>query len=157
MKPLKLIVPILLVLFAMAALAAEIPPAMHQLIDQMHNDAESGKDMPKELPGIAQVSTDEAYKLWKSKGAIFLDNRLKSQFDAERIEGATWFFCDDLLANLAMASKLDASKKYVLYCNGPHCWRSPSVALVLKHLGVANVLWYRDGIPDWKKKGYSTE
>jgi rhodanese-related sulfurtransferase len=138
------------------ARAANISAEVQKQIDQMKTDAEAKKDMPKELPGVVQVTADEAFKLWKAKSAIFLDNRVKTQFDSEKIEGAQWLFADDLLKDPG-AAKLDKAKKYVAYCNGAHCWRSPAVILVLKSMGYDNILWFRDGIPEWKKKGFATE
>ncbi|HUI76847.1 MAG TPA: rhodanese-like domain-containing protein [Bryobacteraceae bacterium] len=128
-----------------------------KLIDQMKIDAEAKKDMPKEFPGVTQVTTEQAFKMWKDKSAIFLDNRVKTQFDTERIEGSQWYPADELLKDAALASKLDKAKTYIAYCNGAHCWRSPAVVLILKGLGYNKILWYRDGLPDWKKKGLATE
>jgi rhodanese-related sulfurtransferase len=137
--------------------AADVPADLLKQIDQMKTDAEAKKDMPKELAGVVQVTTEEALKMWKTKSAVFLDNRVKTQFDTERIEGAQWFPVDELLKDPGLAAKLDKTKKYVAYCNGAHCWRSPAVVLFLKSLGYDNILWYRDGIPDWKKKSLPTE
>ena len=55
-----------------------------------------------------------------------------------------------------MAESLDKNKEYVVYCNGVKCWRSPAAALLLHSLGF-KVYWYREGLPDWKKRGYPTE
>ena len=139
------------------ARAADIPAEVLKQIDVMKTDAEAKKDMPKELPGVVQVTADEAFKLWKAKSAVFLDNRIKTQFDTERIEGAQWFPADELLKDYSLAGKLDKTKRYVAYCNGAHCWRSPAVILLLKSLGYNNILWFRDGIPEWKKKSFATE
>ncbi|MCX7612803.1 MAG: rhodanese-like domain-containing protein [Caldimicrobium sp.] len=110
-----------------------------------------------DLPGITKIDGAKAYELWKGKRAIFLDNRIKSHYDTEKIPGSRWFFTDSLIEKGAsMANELDKTKTYVLYCNGVVCWRSPAAALILKHLGF-NILWYKEGLPDWKKRGYPTE
>ena len=160
MKPLlSLILPLSFALSVGLPLArgGDLPSETLKQIDQMKIDAEARKDMPKELPGVVQVTTDEAFKMWKAKSAIFLDNRVKTQFDTERIEGAQWFPIDELLKDPGLAAKLDKSKKYIAYCNGAHCWRSPAVVLLLKTMGYDKILWYRDGIPDWKTKGLPAE
>ncbi len=123
----------------------------------MKADAEIKKDMPASLPGVKNVNTTEALKLLKEKKVVFLDNRIKTQFDTEHIAGAKLFFCDTLIDNPGLAKNLDKSKEYLLYCNGTHCWRSPSVALMLSQLGFKNLYWYRDGIPAWKKAGNPVE
>jgi len=125
--------------------------------DELHELAKQGKEMPTSLDGIPVISGDKAYQLWKAKKVIFLDNRVKSQYDTERIPGAIWFFVDDLIAKgPQMAESLDKKKEYVVYCNGVKCWRSPAAALLLHSLGF-KVYWYREGLPDWKKRGYPTE
>ncbi|MBI4697913.1 MAG: rhodanese-like domain-containing protein [Nitrospirae bacterium] len=95
--------------------------------------------------------------MWKSKKAVILDTRNKMQYDTERIEGAQLLPSDDLQKNPGLADGLDKEKEYVLYCNGVKCPRSPRAALMLQHLGFKKLNWYRDGMPDWKSKGYPTE
>ena len=142
---------------AVTASGAEMPADVLKLIDQMKADAEAKKDMPAQLDGVKMVTTEQALKMWKEKTAIFLDNRVKTQYETEKIERTEWYPADELLKDPSLASRIDKSKIYVAYCNGAHCWRSPAVALILKTLGYRNVLWYRDGLPDWKKKGCPTE
>ena len=133
------------------------PDDMMDKIMSMKADAEIKKDMQESIPGARTVSTAEAVKMFKEKKAVFLDNRVKAQFDTERIKGAKWFFCDDLLKNPDAAKSLDKDQEYLLYCNGAHCWRSPAVAMMLGHLGFKKLSWYRDGIPAWKKGGNPLE
>jgi rhodanese-related sulfurtransferase len=154
-------------LFAVAALLilvviigtsyAEWPAELSSKIDQLKADAEAKKDMPAALPGIRNVTTEEVKKLIDSKKAIPLDNRVKVQYETEKIPGSVWFLADDLVKNPSMADKLDKTKEYIMYCNGIHCWRSPATALMLQHLGFSKILWYREGIPDWKKKGFALD
>lgn len=152
-----MLVPFLLIVFNNKLFAAEWPDELMTKVEELHNLAKDKKDMPSSLDGIKVISDEEAYKLWKEKKATFLDNRVKSQYDTEKIPGAVWFFCDDLIKKgPSMAETLDKNKEYVVYCNGVHCWRSPAVALMLKHLGF-KILWYRNGLPGWKSKGYPTE
>jgi rhodanese-related sulfurtransferase len=149
----------LLVFFACLSLcfAAGYPEKMVERMMGLKADAEAGKEMPATIDGLPIIGSEDAYKLFKEKKAVFLDNRVKTQFDTEKITGAEWFFCDTLLKDPALADKLDKSKEYIVYCNGVLCWRSPAVGLMLKHLGFAKVHWYRDGLPDWKKKAFPTE
>ena len=156
----RMILPVTLSLIAFAVTAQSpgaYPADLIAKIEAMKADAAEKKDMPKEIEGIPQVTTEQAYQWWKEKKAIFFDNRVKSQFESEKIGGAEWLFTDELVANPKLAEKIDKSKTYVAYCNGPHCWRSPAAAMMLKSLGYTNVYWYRDGLPEWKKKGYLTE
>jgi rhodanese-related sulfurtransferase len=137
--------------------AEPYPEDLIKKIAGLKADAEAKKEMPAAIEGLPIVNSEEANKMFKGKKVIFLDNRVKSQFDTEKIAGAKWFFCDTLLKDPALADKLDKSKEYVVYCNGVHCWRSPAVGMMLKQSGFEKVYWYRDGLPDWKKRGFPTE
>lgn len=154
---LPLIMYIFTVILANNLFANEWPANLMEKINHLSNLASEKKEMPTSLNGIKIISEEEAYKLWKEKKAIFLDNRVKSQYDTEKIPGALWFFTDDFIKKgPAMADTLDKNRDYVVYCNGVACWRSPAVALMLKHLGF-KVMWFRKGLPAWKTKGYPTE
>jgi rhodanese-related sulfurtransferase len=56
-------------------------------------------------------------------------------------------------------SKLPADKAapVVVYCNGPECWKSYKASILAIKAGHTNVLWYREGYPNWKSKGMPTE
>jgi len=143
--------------FVTVGYAEPYPEALVQKITGLKADAEAKKDMPAAIDGLTLVDSAQAHKLFTEKKAVFLDNRVKSQYDAEKISGAEWFFCDTLMTDPGQAAKLDKSKEYVVYCNGVLCWRSPAVGMMLKQLGFEKVYWYRDGLPAWKKAGYPTE
>jgi len=142
--------------FAVVGYAEPFPESLVQKMMGFKADAEAKKDMPAAIDGLPIVTTEEANKLFKNK-AIFLDNRVKAQVDTEKIAGAKWLFCDALIKDPSLADKLDKAKEYVVYCNGVLCWRSPATGMMLKQLGFTKVYWYRDGLPDWKKKGLPTE
>ncbi len=147
----------LCIVFAAVVYADPFPEDLVQKMMGLKADAEAKKDMPTTIEGLPIVNSEEANKLFKGKNAIFLDNRVKAQYDTEKITGAQWFFCDTLIKDPTLAAKLDKSKEYVVYCNGVLCWRSPAVGMMLKQLGFAKVYWYRDGLPDWKKRSFPTE
>ena len=50
------------------------------------------------------------------------------------------------------------NESFVLYCNGPMCWKSYKAAILLMKEGYKKMFWYRnDGFPSWKEKGYPVE
>jgi len=154
---LKLVLIFVMLLFSNSLFAGAWPEDIEKKVNELHELAKNKQDMPPSLPGITVISGEKAYELWKSKKAIFLDNRVKTQYDTEKIPGAVWFFTDDLLnKGPEFAKQLDKNKEYVLYCNGIKCWRSPATAIMLHYLGY-KIYWYREGLPDWKKRGYPTE
>lgn len=154
---------VMLAVMAMAILlavgsgyAASYPEDVMKKIDEIKELEKNKKDMPESLAGIGVVKGEEAHKL-KAKGAKAVDNRIKAQYDTEHIEGALLLTVDELLKNPSLADKLGKDDDLILYCNGVKCWRSPAAAVILQHLGFKKIHWYRDGIPDWKKRGYPTE
>jgi rhodanese-related sulfurtransferase len=156
MKRTMLVALVMCLAFVAVGYAEPFPEDLVQKMMGLKADAEAKKDMPASIDGLPIVNGEEANKLYKNK-AVFLDNRVKSQYDTEKIAGAQWFFCDALIKDPTLASKLDKSKEYVVYCNGVLCWRSPAVGMMLKQLGFTKVYWYRDGLPDWKKRSFPTE
>jgi rhodanese-related sulfurtransferase len=138
--------------------ADPFPEALLQKVEELKTMAHvEKKELPKKLEGVPVISATDAQKLWKAKKAVFLDTRVKNQYDTEKIPGAEWFLTDDLMNNPDLSNQLDKNKEYVLYCNGVLCWRSPGAALLLKHQGFNKIHWLREGLPEWKAKGFKTE
>lgn len=71
--------------------------------------AAAKKEMPKEIKGAKIITGPELKKMMdQGKKIILLDNRVKEQYDAERIKGAKWLLADHLLADPKL---LDQFKK----------------------------------------------
>jgi rhodanese-related sulfurtransferase len=116
------------------------------------------KEMPATIPGVKNITGAELKKMVDSGKAIIIsDNRVKEQYDAERIKGAKWLLADHLVADEKLADQYKKDDTIILYCNGITCWRSPATAVMLQSLGFKNLYWYRDGIPDWKSNKFPTE
>lgn len=140
------------------ALASSWSPDVIAKVKQLKDLASEKKEMPASIPGVKIITGQELKKWMDSKKKFVLsDNRVKEQYDAERIKGAQWLLADHLLADPTLAGKLNKDDVIVLYCNGITCWRSPAAAIMLQSLGFKNLYWYRDGLPDWKKDKYPTE
>lgn len=157
LKKITLLLALALTCFATTALADDFSDEVVDKFMAMKADAEAKKVMPESLPGMTVISTADALKMFQGKKAVFLDNRVKSQYDTEKIKGAVWFLADDLLKKPDLAKQLDKEKEYILYCNGPTCFRSPATGVMLSSLGFKKLYWYRDGLPAWKKAGNPVE
>ncbi|RJQ49780.1 MAG: rhodanese-like domain-containing protein [Nitrospiraceae bacterium] len=160
MEKLKLIVivPMMMVLLAGISYASDSwPDTVMQKINVLYDLEKDKKDMPLSIEEAPVVSGEEAYTMWKSKKAVILDTRSKTQYDTERITGSENLYADELIKDPSLAQGLDKEKAYILYCNGIKCTRSPKAAILMNHLGFKKIYWYREGIPDWKSKGYPTE
>lgn len=134
------------------------PPAVIDKIKEWKDMAAAKKELPTSIPGV-KVITGKELKKWMDtkKSFVLLDNRVKEQYEQERIVGAKWLLADHLLADESLASQYKKEDTIVLYCNGVLCWRSPATALMLQHLGYKNLYWYRDGIPEWKTNKFPTQ
>jgi rhodanese-related sulfurtransferase len=52
----------------------------------------------------------------------------------------------------------DKNEPFIVYCNGPKCWKSYKASVLLIKDGYKKVYWYRNnGFPGWKSKGYPVE
>lgn len=121
--------------------------------------------------GVKQVTITEAKQLFDS-GAIFLDARKAIDMARGKIKGSLKASYKDKGGNKNKIINWDKSKdsyvkeyfpankntKIVTYCNGPKCWKSYKLAVVLvKDHGYTNINWLRDGFPAWKDAGNPTD
>ena len=134
-------------------------PAMKQ-IEELKLLSRDKKDIPESFAGVKKITGDEL-KSWidQKKTFVLLDNRVPADFEKERIVGAKRLSPDDMLEKGLKAAEALGLKKtdiIVNYCNGVKCWRSSGAIVLLQDAGYKNLYWFRDGIPDWIKKGYPT-
>lgn len=154
------LVVMLVFIFAAANISYAItdyPDEVKKKIKSMKEDAHAKKEMPEAFPGIQTISGEEAVKMLKAKKAVAIDCRVKTQYDTEKIPRAESLLPEELIDNPLLADKFDKNKEYVVYCSSVTCWRSPATALMLQFLGFKNIYWYRDGLRDWKDKGFPTD
>ena len=85
-----------------------------------------------------------------------------AESEARRMRHEVEDFCDRKLASFEVvlqktvklvAQGRDPSLPVVLYCSGGDCEDSHMLAQTLFGAGFENLLVYRDGFPDWVKRG----
>jgi rhodanese-related sulfurtransferase len=124
-------------------------------------------DTPAALAGAKIVAADDVAKA-QSSGVAIIDTRVASEYAEGHIKGAVnvpYREKSEKAANFDAAqdefnlAKLPADKAaaVVIYCNGPECWKSFKASSAAIKGGYTNVLWYREGFPNWKSKGHSVE
>ena len=119
---------------------------------------ESGKTFPPH-PDKAwvEVSGDDVVALFARKNVLFLDARRSSVYRDGHIAGArpysVWEADVDDKVKALFAEGLDQSAPIVVYCSGGECEDSHMLAEKLYRVGFDNVLVYKDGFPDWQKRG----
>ena len=105
------------------------------------------------------ISPEDAKYLY-DQGAIFFDARRTSVFEEGHIKGArhisVWEADLDEKINKLYEENLDPTKPIVVYCSGGECTDSHMLSERLWGIGLNAVYVYKDGYPDWVKKGYPT-
>ena len=119
--------------------------------------ADSGKSFPPHPDKAAlEIAPEDVALLYRRK-ALFLDARRSSVFAEGHIAGARSFpvwesDIDDRVKGL-YEEGLDQQAPVVVYCSGGNCEDSHMLAEKLYMVGFDNVLIYKDGFPDWQKRG----
>lgn len=104
-----------------------------------------------------EVSGDDVAALYARGGVLFLDARRTSVYRDGHIAGArsiaVWEADVDDKVKTLFAEGRDQSAPIVIYCSGGECEDSHMLAQKLYFVGFDNVLVYKDGFPDWQKRG----
>lgn len=102
--------------------------------------------------------TGEAALWLHANGALFLDARRSKEFVQGHVSEARSFPVWEAVVvkervESLVAEGRDLSLPVVLYCSGGDCEDSHMLAQTLFGAGFENLLVYRDGFPDWVKRG----
>lgn len=101
------------------------------------------------------ITGEEAARLFAS-GVPFLDARRTSVFEEGHVAGARSFSVwesDIDQKVMALIAERDGTQPLVVYCSGGDCEDSHLLAQKLWGAGFNDNLVYRDGYPDWVKRG----
>lgn len=106
-----------------------------------------------------EIAGDDVIWLY-GKGALFLDARRTSVFEQAHIAGARPFSVwesdvDEKVAKLfeERSDPREQNRPIVIYCSGGACEDSHMLAQKLWGVQFNNVYVYKDGFPDWQKRG----
>jgi len=106
-----------------------------------------------------EIHGDDVEALHK-KGSLFLDARRTSVYDQGHIPGArpysVWESDIDEKVNKLFTERSDPRDQnlpIVIYCSGGDCEDSHMLAQKLWGIQFNNVYVYKDGFPDWQKRG----
>ena len=112
---------------------------------------------PQDSEQLALISTEQAYELFKSGKALFIDARDQWDFAEGHIPGAINIPEFSFEPNDSTANSLDKTAQYVVYCHGLDCDVATRLAKELEKLGFKNLLIYADGWDVWAQNGYAAE
>lgn len=129
--------------FRTDTLAAAVPPVA----------ASAGTASPASW---TEISGEDAARR-RAAGAIFFDARRSTEYRAGHVAGArslsVWEAGLDECIRRFFAEGHAPGEDIVVYCNGGECEDSHTLAQKLFLAGFDHVSVYRDGFPDWKKRG----
>lgn len=111
---------------------------------------------PHPNEAFKEITGEDAMWLHQ-QGALFLDARRSSVYEQGHVAGArsvsVWEVdVDDKVKNL-LDERQDQDLPIVVYCSGGACEDSHMLAQKLWGVFFTNVLVYKDGWPDWQKRG----
>jgi rhodanese-related sulfurtransferase len=142
------------------AVSAGSPPAV-QVTGPPAPPAALEPDLAKSFPPHPDKSAIEVAPenvlLLHRRNALFLDARRSSVYADGHIPGArslpVWESDIDARVKALYEEGLDQRAPIVAYCSGGNCEDSHMLAEKLYMVGFDNVLIYKDGFPDWQKRG----
>lgn len=145
---------------APAATATAVPPAAVAPVPAAPARATAlARFRPHPDQAAVEISGDDA-ALLHGAGALFLDARRTSVYEEGHIAGARSFpvwesDIDDRVSQL-FSERSDPEQQnqpIVIYCSGGACEDSHMLAQKLWGVQFNNVYVYKDGFPDWQKRG----
>jgi rhodanese-related sulfurtransferase len=141
------------VLTPTAATAAQVSPAQ-----PVAGASADGKVFPPHpQKAWIEISGDDVASVHARGDILFLDARRSSVYRDGHIAGARsiaiWEADADDKVRALFAEGRDQSAPVVIYCSGGDCEDSHMLAEKLYKVGFDNVLVYKDGYPDWQKRG----
>jgi len=127
---------------------------------EARNFSSSPADLLKRFPPhnkpYVEISGDAAAWL-VARGALVLDARRTRDYEQGHIAGArsfpVWEGDIDARVTALVGEGRDSAIPVVLYCSGGDCEDSHMLAQKLYGAGFNNLLVYRDGWPDWVRRG----
>jgi rhodanese-related sulfurtransferase len=140
---------------ALPARVATPPPAPHL---EAGAPADSGRIFPPHpQKAWVEITGDDAVALHARGDILFLDARRSSVYRQGHIPGArsisVWEADVDDKVKALFSEGRDQSAPIVVYCSGGDCEDSHMLGEKLYFVGFDNVLVYKDGFPDWQKRG----
>jgi rhodanese-related sulfurtransferase len=124
-----------------------------------HQPPTANRFLPHLDKPYIEIHGDDVASL-HAKGVLFLDARRTSVYEQGHISGArpfsVWESDIDEKVNKLYAERSDPKDQdlpIVIYCSGGDCEDSHMLAQKLWGIGFNNAYVYKDGFPDWQKRG----
>ena len=106
---------------------------------------------------FSEITAEVAYRMYGS-GALFLDARRTTAYEAGHIVGArsvpVWEHDAGVRIDALQRDGIPFEKDLVIYCSGAACEDSGRLAEKLALAGFYKLSVYKEGFPDWEKRGW---
>ena len=113
-------------------------------------------ESPTSVSGATTVDAAKAKELFEA-GALFVDPRRDSDWEAGRIPGAVHLELKKVFSEESLAAECGKDEAVVFYCNGPKCPRAARASEKAVAWGYSKVYYFRDGFPAWTAAGNAVE
>jgi len=108
--------------------------------------------------GYAEISLEDARRLYEEERAIFADSRHAADFEAGHIKGAVNLYTADQTVWLPkFLAATDPTAEIVTYCDGEDCHLAQALAELLFFNGFDNVRYLKNGWTRWRGGGFPVE
>jgi len=112
-------------------------------------------DEPSDPPVI---TLSEAQKLFQKEEILFIDSRLKEDFELGHIPNSLNFPYEEFEEYFpVLKEKLLSYKELVIYCDGSECETSLLLARILQDEGYQDIKVFFGGFVEWEMAGLSIE
>jgi len=104
------------------------------------------------------ITLEEAVKLFRNKGAVFMDARSEAEYARGHIRGALnlpWQDVDRLF--FSVTANLQTHTPMITYCDGQMCSQAHDLAVFLRNMGYVNVNVLVNGWTLWKEADLPVE
>lgn len=100
-----------------------------------------------------QLSIDEAYTLFKTKAALFVDARQEILYKMAHIKDAEWIYHQTAKEN-PKVKDIKKDQLMIIYCGGPKCEQAEHLVDELEEMGFSSVFLFPGGMDEWRAAGY---
>lgn len=100
-----------------------------------------------------QLSLDEAFTLFKTKAALFVDARQEVLYKMAHIKDADWIYHEGAKDNPKLKD-IAKDRLMIVYCGGAKCEQAEHLVDQLEEAGFTNVFVFPGGMDEWRAAGY---
>jgi rhodanese-related sulfurtransferase len=108
--------------------------------------------------GYAEISLEDALRLYEDGRSIFADARHPADFEAGHIKGAVNLYTSDQTVWLPdFLAATEPTAMIVTYCDGENCHLAQALAELLFLSGFDDVRYLKNGWTRWRDGGFPSE